>query len=124
MVVRFILRWAFTGAGLALAAWIVPGISVGTNDAWVAVAVMALILTLVNAVLRPILTFLSCGCVVLTLGLFLFVINAFTLWLSSWIAQHWFSVDFVVEGFGAAVLGSLVVTLVSLVLGRLVPEPD
>jgi len=123
MLLKLLMQWAVTAVGLALAAWIVPGISVGSNDAWVAVAVMALILSLVNAVVRPILTFLSCGCVVLTFGLFLFVINAFTLWLSSEIAQGWFSVDFVVDGFWAAVLRSIVVTIVSLVLTRLLPEP-
>lgn len=122
MVVRLIVRWAIAAAALVVAAWLIPGISVEGGNAWAAVAVMALVLGFVNAVIRPVLTLLSCGCITLTLGLFIFVINGFTLWLSSKVAQGLFSADFVVEGFWAALFGAIVVSIVSLLLSFLVPN--
>jgi putative membrane protein len=77
---------------------------------------MAAVLGLVNAIIRPILAFLSCGCIVATLGLFMLVINGFTLWLSSWIAQNWLNIGFYVDGFWPAFWGGIIVGLVSFVL--------
>ena len=94
---RLTIRWLVLAISLVVAVLIVPGITIESN-AWIAVAVMALVLGLVNAIVRPILQFLSCGCIMATLGLFLFVINAATLWLSSWISQNWFEAGFVVDG--------------------------
>ena len=71
----------------------------------------AIILGLVNAIVRPVLKVLSCPLIILTLGLFIFVINALTLWLASGIAVKWFHVGFYVEGFAPAFLGSLVVSI-------------
>jgi putative membrane protein len=86
------------------------------TEGWIAFSVMAVVLGLVNAIIRPILAFFSCGCIVLTLGLFILVINAFTLWLSSWIAVNILHVGFIIDGFWAAFLGALVVSIVSFVL--------
>jgi putative membrane protein len=77
---------------------------------------MAVILGLVNVLIKPVLSMLSCGLIALTLGLFLIVINALSLWLSSWIAQNVFNVGFVVDGFWPAVLGSIIVSIVSFIL--------
>ncbi len=112
---RLLLRWLITSLSLFAAAELVPGIHVG-HDAWTAFAVMAVILGLVNAVVRPILKLLSCPLIILTLGLFSLVINGVTLWLASAIAVDWFHVSFHVDGFMAAFLGALIVSLVSLVL--------
>ena len=65
-----------------VAAWLVPGIRV-EREAWTVFAGMAIILGLVNAIVRPLLAFLSCPLIVLTLGLFVLVINGMTLWLAS-----------------------------------------
>ena len=81
---------------------------------------VALILGLVNALVRPILKALSCGVIVLTLGLFLLVINAAMLLLAAWIARQ-VGIGFHVDGFGAALLGSLVISLVSFLLSLLLP---
>ena len=83
---RLILRWLITAIALGAAVLIVPGITV-EGDAPLYVAATAVILGLVNALVRPLLRLLSCPFILLTLGLFLFVINAFTLWLSAWIAR-------------------------------------
>lgn len=115
---KLILRWLITAVSLYVAVLIVPGISVEGN-AWVAFTIMALVLGLVNALIRPILKMLSCGVIILTLGLFVFVINAGTFMLASWIAQNWLSIGFYVSGFPAALLGSIVVSVVSVVLSSI-----
>jgi putative membrane protein len=79
---------------------------------------------LVNAILRPLLKLLTCPLILLTLGLFTLVINAFTLWLSSQIAVNWFQVGFYVDGFWAAFLGGLVVSIVSLILSVILIDRD
>lgn len=88
---------------------------------WKTIVVVALIFGLVNALVRPLLTLLTCPLVALTLGLFIFVINALMLALTGWIAQQ-FNLGFIVDGFWAALLGALVVTLVSWALSLLIRE--
>ncbi len=118
---KLLVRWVITGLALFVAAWVVPGITVEA-DGWTAYAVMAVLLGLVNAVVRPVLKLLTCPLIILTLGIFVLVINGFTLWLASRIAQDWFGVGYSVESFGAAFLGSLIVSVVSVVLSALVKE--
>ncbi len=120
---KLILRWLIIAASLFAAAWIVPGITVEGDAMWV-YAIMALILGLVNAVIRPILKLLSCGFILITLGLFVFVINAATFMLSSQIAQSWFGVGYYVDGFGSALLGSIVVSVVSIVLAKILIDEE
>jgi putative membrane protein len=120
---RLVIRWLVTAISLVVAVLVVPGITIESN-AWVAVAVTAAILGLINAVIRPLLQFLSCGCIIATLGLFLLVINAFTLMLASWTAQNWFGIGFVVEGFWPALWGSIVISVVSFLLNVFVPDDD
>ena len=75
---RLIIRWLITAVALMIAVYLVPGIDIiGTEWAF-AVAVMAVMLGLVNALIRPIMKLLSCGLIILTLGLFTLVINAAT----------------------------------------------
>jgi putative membrane protein len=120
---KLIFRWAITALALFVAAWLVPGIRVD-GSGWVLYAIMAAILGLVNAVVRPILKFLTCPLIILTLGLFTFVVNALTLWLASTIAVRWFSVGFYVEGFWPAFWGGLIVSIVSVVLSSFVKDDD
>ncbi|MGD2104079.1 MAG: phage holin family protein [Anaerolineae bacterium] len=120
---KLLVRWAITALALFAAAWLVPGIVVEA-DGWTVYAVMAVILALINAVVRPLLKLLTCPLIILTLGIFVLVINGFTLWLASEIAQSWFGVGYSVEGFGAAFLGGLIVSVVSVILSALVREDD
>jgi putative membrane protein len=120
---KLILRWLIIAVSLFVAAWIIPGITV-EGGAWVAYSVMAIILGLVNALVRPILKFLSCGFILITLGLFVFVINAGTFLLSAHIAQNWFGVGFYVDGFGAALLGSIVVSIVTVILSKILIDEE
>jgi len=119
---KFIIRWLISAIALFVAAAIVPGIEVQGN-AYVALGVTALILGFLNAVIRPILTLLSCGFIVLTLGLFIFVINAVVLWLAAGIAQM-FGVGFYVHGFIPALLGSIVISIVSFLLSVFLKDEE
>jgi len=118
---KLVIRWVVSGLALFAAAMVVPGIHVERNS-WTLFAVMAIILGLVNAIVRPLLRLLSCPLVILTLGLFLLVINGLTLWLASYIAVNWFHVGFYVRGFWAAFLGALVVGIVSMAFHVLIKD--
>ncbi len=120
---RLLIQWIVTAIAVAMAVLIVPGITI-ESTAWIAVVVTALVLGLLNVFVRPILQFLSCGCIVATLGLFLLVINAGTLWLASWICQTWLGVDFIVDGFWPAFWGGIVISVVSFVLNIFVRDSD
>jgi putative membrane protein len=118
---KLLLRWAIISFSLFVAAWLVPGIRVEGN-AWKIYALMAVILGLVNSIVRPVLKVLSCPLIILTLGLFVFVVNALSLWLASSIAVKWFHVGFYVDGFVPAFLGSIIVSIVSVILTLLMKE--
>jgi len=120
---KLLIRWIIASLALFVAAWLVPGIRV-EGDAWVVFAVMAVILGLVNAVVRPFLKLLTCPLILLTLGLFVLVINGVTLWLASDIAVNWFHVGFYVDGFWSALLGALIVSAVTVILSALVREDE
>jgi putative membrane protein len=119
----FLLSLIINAVALLVTAWVIPGIHLGaagphptTND-WVTLLIVALIFGLVNAVIRPILILLSLPLEIITLGLFIFVINAFMLLLTSWIAQG-MGLGFRVDKFLAALLGALIISVVSFVLSR------
>lgn len=120
---KLLLRWAIASLALFLAAWLVPGIRV-EGSAWLVYAVMAIILGFINAIIRPILKFLSCGLIIITLGLFVLVINGLTLWLASAIAVNWFHVGFYVDGFWSAFFGALIVSIVSVILSALIKKEE
>jgi len=112
---KLIIRWLITSISLFVANWLLPGIRV-VGKAWIVYAIMAIVLGLINAIIRPILKFLSCPLIILTLGLFTLVINAVMLWLASYIAVKWLDVGFYVDGFVTAFLGALIVSIVSVIL--------
>lgn len=109
---RLLFRWLVVSVSLFVAARVVPGIHAARNS-WTLFVIMAAILGLVNAVVRPVLKLLSCPLIILTLGLFLLVINGLTLWLASSIAVNWLHVGFYVRGFWPAFWGALLVSLIS-----------
>ena len=123
---RFIISLVINAVALALAAWLIPGITVSGETSWEQVTVlaaMALIFGLVNALIRPLVRFLTCLINVVTLGLFTLVINAGMLWLSSWIAGQ-LNVGFHVDGFLSAFLGALLISVVSFVLNLIFGRGD
>lgn len=118
---KLIIRWLIIAASLFLAAWIVPGIQV-VGNAWIVLGVTAIVLGLLNAIIRPVLKFLSCGFIFITMGLFSVVINATMLILASNLAQNWFDLGFYIDNFWSALLGALIVSVVSMILGNMLKE--
>ena len=105
-MLTLIARWIINAAVLLLVAYIYPGVQI---ESFGAALVAALVLGLVNAIVRPILVVLTLPVTLLTLGLFLFVINALLFWFVAEVV-HGFSVG----GFGAALLGSILYSLFTL----------
>jgi putative membrane protein len=123
-MLKLFIRWIIIAVALVIATMLIPGITISDTNGWIAVGVMAAILGFVNAVIRPILAFFSCGCIVLTMGLFMLVINAATLSLSSWIATNVFGIGFYVDGFWPALFGSIVISIVSFFLSLFLIDED
>ena len=115
----FVVRLLVTGAALWAAVELVPGIHY--QGGWEGLLGVALVFGFVNAVVRPIIYFLTCPLVILTLGLFVFVLNALMLGLTATLSRS-VGLNFTVDGFGPAFLGALVVGFVSAVLSVFVGE--
>jgi len=108
---KFIVRLLLNGLAIIVASWIVPGLHLTTVSAAIAAGVF---LGLVNALLRPVLVLLTLPITFLSLGLFIFVINAACLGLAAALVP-----GFDIDGFVAALLGALIVSIVSWVLSGL-----
>ena len=109
-----LVRLVLTAATIALAAWLIPGIELTGIGAAV---VAALVFGVVNAIIRPILVVLTFPITLLTLGLFIVVVNALCFWLTSALVP-----GFAVRGVWPAVLGSLFVSLVSWIANAVVRD--
>jgi putative membrane protein len=111
--VRVLVWLASTAAALALATWLLDGMSID-GDGWREqigpLLLVALIMGAVGLVVKPIVTLLSLPFVILTLGLFLLVINAWMLMIVGWIADK-ADIGFQVDGFWTALLGAIIITL-------------
>ena len=118
---KFLVRWFVAAIALYAAVKLVPGISY--DGGWATLAAMALLFGLVNAFVRPILTFLSCPLIIMTLGVFLLVINGLMLLVASRLAAL-FGVGFYVDSFGSAFWGALVVSIASFVLNLFLRDED
>jgi putative membrane protein len=118
--VQFIIRLLINAAALWVAIRLVPGI-VFEGD-WPLLFAVALVFGVLNAIIRPILFVLTLPFLILTLGLFTFVLNAFMLWLTS-ATSDLFGLRFHVDGFGPAFLGALIITVVSFVLSLVIGKP-
>ena len=109
----FLLRLLINAAALWVAIQLVDGIE--HRGSWWSLLFVALVFGLLNASIKPLLKLLSLPIIILTLGLFLFVINALMLLLTGWVSGL-FNLGFYVDGFWDAFLGGLIVTVISLVL--------
>lgn len=107
----FLLHLVLTAVALLVVANLVSGVQLGGFGS---ALFAALILGLVNAVVRPVMILLTLPFTIITLGLFLFVVNAFMLWLVAALSP-----GFEIGGFGAALLGSLLLTVLNMLIARL-----
>ena len=105
---KLLVRWALLACSLLLVAQLYGGVDVRNFGA---ALVAALVLGLLNTLVRPVLILLTLPVTLLTLGLFIFVINALTFWLAAWALE-----GLHVTGFGAALVGSLLYSLCALVI--------
>jgi putative membrane protein len=112
---KFLLRLLINAVALYAAVSLVDGIQAVPEANWVSYLGLGLIFGLLNALVRPLLKFLTCPLIVLTLGLFTLVINTVLFWLTGVIGLN-FGIGFTVDGFWPAFLGGLIVSIVSIVL--------
>lgn len=126
---NFLIRTGVNAVALWVAAILLDGIVLAEDDTTFAskfttIILVALIFGVVNAVVKPIAKVLAFPAIVLTLGLFTFIVNAFLLQLTEWIADP-LGLSFVITKFWwDAVLGALIITLVSMVLNWVLPEKE
>lgn len=109
---RLITKWLLNALAILLAAFLIPGIFV--ENFYVAL-IAALILGILNILVKPILIILTLPITILTLGLFMFVINGFLFWFLGTFVK-----GFTVEGFIPAMMGALLVSLVSSIGGKII----
>jgi putative membrane protein len=121
---KLLVRLLANAVALGIAAWLLAGITINgstTGRRVITLLVVAAIFGVVNAVVKPLATILSLPFIVLTLGLLIFVINALMLLLTSWISDG-LNIPFHVNGFGTALLGALIITVVSWLVNVLLPD--
>jgi putative membrane protein len=111
---RFLLVWILSAVALLIVAYLYPGVHV---QDWVAAAIAALVLGLVNTLVKPVLVLLTLPITVVTLGLFLLVINALLFWAVAALVP-----GFQVAGFWAALLGALLYSIITWALSAILPE--
>ncbi|MDQ1539251.1 MAG: putative rane protein [Actinomycetota bacterium] len=125
----FVIKVLVNGCALWVAAQLLQGIHLGSSSAStssqvVTVLWVALIFGLVNAVIKPVLSFLSLPAIILSLGLFSLVVNGAMLQLTSWFADQ-FNLAFHVDHFvWDAIIGSVIITIVSMLLSLVLPDGD
>jgi putative membrane protein len=115
----FLIRWLVNAAALWVATRIVPGVTF--SGGWMPLLGVALVFGFVNAFISPIVKLLAFPFIILTLGIFSFVVNALMLWLTSALSGA-LDLGFHVQGFWAAFVGAIVVSLVSWILSVLIAE--
>lgn len=109
-----LLRWLLNTLALFVVVHVVPGFG---YRSLVSLAIAAAVLGLLNAIVRPVLFLLTLPLTIVTLGLFLLVLNAIMLELTAWLVP-----GFVIAGFGSAIVGAIVLALISLVVNRIGPR--
>ena len=107
-MLKLLAKWLLSAAALLLVAYLYSGVQI---TSFTAALIAALVIGLLNAVLRPILVLLTLPVTVVTLGLFLFVINALMFWAAAGVLE-----GFYVRGFVAALIGSLIYSLIGVVI--------
>jgi putative membrane protein len=116
-----LIRFIVTAIAVAAAVYLVPGIDVGDN-ATKAVILTAIILGIVNAFIRPLLKLLSLPIIMMTLGLFILVVNAVCFYLAAWISRTIFDVEFSFDDIWAVLFGAIIISIVSTVINWFVPD--
>lgn len=112
---RLLVRLIINSCALYVAAMLIAGLHI---DGWKTLLLVALVFGVVNALIRPFISFVTCLLQILTLGLFTLVINALMLYITSWFADL-VGLDFTIDNFLSAFLGAIIISIVSIVLSRM-----
>jgi putative membrane protein len=117
--VKFLIRLAINAVAIYAAVAIMQGHGLAMEDtAWLNFFWLALIFAVINAVIKPVLKIIGCPVLILTLGLGTLLINTLLFYLTAWIGQQ-FNVGFTVTTFWGAFFGSIIVSVISVVLTRI-----
>ena len=111
-----LISWVSNAAALFVASWVLSGVTYG--DSWWTLLIAAAVFTVVNAWIKPVLAILSIPFILVTLGLFYFLINVLMLYVTDWVVP-----DFEISTFWWAVLAAIIVSFVNMLLGPLLPDP-
>jgi putative membrane protein len=125
-MMNFLVKTIANAGALAVAVWLLDKITLTGDSTGKKVATLllvALVFGLVNAVVKPLVQLLTLPLFIVTLGLFTLVVNALMLLLTSWLADK-IDLSFHVEGFWTAVLGGLIISIVSWALHLVLPDAD
>jgi putative membrane protein len=123
---KYLLHVLVTAVALAVATWLVPGIELqeaSTGKRILTLIVVALIVGIINAVIKPIVKTIGCLFYILTLGLIGLVVNGLLLWLASWVAGK-LKLPFHITGFWPAFWGAIIIGVVGWVLSMILPDGD
>lgn len=124
---NFVVKTLANAAALAVAVWLLSGITLddssSTGRRTLSLILVALVFGLVNLFVKPLVKLLSFPLFILTLGLFTLVVNALMLMLTSWLAKQ-FDLSFHVDGFWTAVLGGLIISVVSWAVNLALPDKN
>jgi putative membrane protein len=123
----FAIKVLVNGVALWVAAQLVQGINfavdkASTSSQLVTILWVALIFGVLNALIKPVITILSLPVIILTLGLFTLIVNAAMLELTSWVAPHFHLAFHVDQFFWDAVIGSIIISVVSMILNAVLPD--
>ena len=110
---KYILQWIGIAIATFVAIWLIPGIYAVGDNGYIAVGAFSLALALVNALVKPIAQFISLPITVLTLGIFYIVVNALLLNLASWLSLNVFPSGVMINNFGDAFIGAIVISIIS-----------
>ncbi len=116
---EFMGTWLATTIATAVAIALVPGIS-AVGGSYMGPIMCALALALVNAIVKPVIEVLSLPLTIVSLGLFLLVINAFMLQLAGSLSVDLFGSGIEISSFGAAIAGSIIISITSMIIGPVI----
>ena len=117
----FLGKWLVTAVACAVAIWIVPGIE-AVGGTWAGPIMCALTLALLNATIKPVMQLLALPLTLVTLGIFYVVVNAILLELASYLSRNIFHAGIAIGSFGSALLGAVIISLVSMLVGGAVSD--
>ena len=122
---QFVLRTIAIFIAVAVAVWLVPGLSVAAGSTmWASIAIVALIIALLNMSVKPLLQLIGLPITILSLGVFYLVINTLLLYLAAWLGNVLFGAGFGISTFASGFVGSIIISIVSSLVNGILGVQD